>query len=186
MSDENRNLVSKQVIAKLFGVSIRRIDQLQAEGIIHGEGKPLKFDLLPTIKAYIQYLSDKAHGREKKEKDSKAESEKLDAEARIKKAKAEVAELELKELRGKLHRAEDVEAIVTDSALLMRSMLLALPGKLAVDLASIDNAAEIADRIKKEVYFILNRLADYEYDAEAYAERIRAREGWNERQDESD
>lgn len=186
MVEEKEKLVGKQAIAKLFGLSTRRIEQLQAEGIIHGEGKPIKFEFYTTVNKYIQFLSDKANGREKKEKDSKAESEKLDAEARIKKAKAEVAELELKELRGKLHRAEDVEAIVTDSALLMRSMLLALPGKLAVDLASIDNAAEIADRIKKEVYFILNRLADYEYDAEAYAERIRAREGWNERQDESD
>ena len=110
---------------------------------------------------------------------------KLDAEARIKKAKAEVAELELKELRGKLHRAEDVEAIVTDSVLLIRSMLLALPGKLAVDLASMEDAAEVADRIKKEVYDVLNRMSEYEYDAEAYAERVKEREGWNERHDDS-
>lgn len=186
MADEKKNLVAKQVIAKLFGVSTRRIEQLQAEGIISGEGKPTKFDLLPTIQKYIQYLSDKANGRKKKEKDSIAESEKLDAEARIKKAKAEVAELELKELRGELHRAEDVEAIVTDSALLIRSMLMALPGKLAVDLAGISDAAEVADKIKKEVYSILNRLSEYEYDADAYAQRVRNREGWNERQDDGE
>lgn len=184
MAEGTQNLQSTQVIAKLFGVSTRRIEQLKTEGVIKGQGKPTKYDLLPTIQAYIKYLSDKANGREKKEKDAESESAKLKAEARIKEAKAEVAELELKELRGELHRAKDVEAIVTDSALLMRSMLLALPGQLAVDLASIDDAAEVADRIKKEVYSVLNRLSEYEYDAEAYAERVREREGWNERQDD--
>lgn len=185
MAGGTQNLQSTQVIAKIFGVSTRRVEQLKTEGIIKGQGKPTKYDLLPTIQDYIKYLSDKANGREKKEKDSANESMKLDAEARIKKAKAEVAELELKELRGKLHRAEDVEAIVTDSVLLIRSMLLALPGKLAVDLASMEDAAEVADRIKKEVYDVLNRMSEYEYDAEAYAERVKEREGWNERHDDS-
>ena len=61
------NLQPTQVIAKLFGVSTRRVEQLKTEGVIKGEGKPTKYDLLPTIQAYIKYLSDKANGREKKE-----------------------------------------------------------------------------------------------------------------------
>ena len=72
---ENQNLQSTQVIAKIFGVSTRRIEQLKAEGIIQGQGKPTKYDLLPTIQAYIKFLSDKAYGRE--EKKSKAEARTL-------------------------------------------------------------------------------------------------------------
>ena len=148
MAEGTQNLQSTQVIAKIFGVSTRRIEQLKTEGIIKGQGKPTKYDLLPTIQAYIKYLSDKAKGREKKEQDGINESEKLEAEARMKKTKAEIAELELKELKGELHRAEDVEKITTDHVLFFRSMLLAMPGRLAVDLAAIDKPVEAAERIK--------------------------------------
>ena len=181
------NLQSSQVIAKIFGVSTRRVEQLKTEGIIKGQGKPTKYDLLPTIQAYIKYLSDKANGREKKEVDAQLETEKLTAEKRIKMAKAEMAELELKEMRGELHRASDVEAITTDHVLYMRSMLMALPGKLAVDVAAISSAPECADRIKQEVYTVLNSLANYRYDPDEYKKRVRERQGWNERHgDESD
>ena len=176
------NLQSTKVIATLFGVSTRRVEQLKAEGIIKGQGRPAKYDLLPTIQAYIRYLSDKANGREKKQTDADLETKKLDAESRYKQAKAEMAELELKELRGDLHRSSDVEAITTDHVMFLRSMLMALPGALAVDLAAIDTPAEAADRIRQEVNSILNRAANYRYDPEQYRERVRERQGWNEKQ----
>ena len=172
------NLQPTQVIAKIFGVSTRRVEQLKAEGIIKGQGKPTKYDLLPTIQSYIKYLSDKANGREKIENVSNLEEAKLEQEVRLKTAKAEAAELELKELKGKMHRAEDVEAIMTDSALYIRSMLMAMPGKLAVDCANCQTAAEAADRIKQEVHFILNSLTEYRYDPEEYKQRVRERRGW--------
>lgn len=174
------NLQSAQVIAKIFGVTTRRIEQLKAEGVIKGQGRPTKYDLLPTIQDYIKYLSDKAYGREKKKQAANMEAEKLDADVRIKKAKAEMAELELKELKGEMHRASDVESIMTDHVLFLRSMLMALPGKLAVDLAGTHTAPEQADRVKREVNFILERLSEYRYDPDAYKERVRERQGWDE------
>lgn len=181
------NLQPTQVIAKLFGVSTRRVDQLKTEGIIKGQGKPTKYDLLPTIQAYIKYLSDKANGREKKETMANLEEAKLTAEVEIKKSKAEAARLELKELQGKMHRAEDVEAIFTDHVLFLRSMLLAMPGKLAVDLSGEHTAAEQAETVKREVYYILNNLADYRYDPEEYKKRVMERQGWEtQREDEDD
>ena len=181
------NLQSTQVIAKIFGVSTRRVEQLKTEGVIRGQGKPTKYDLLPTIQAYIKYLSDKANGREKKETDAQLETEKLEAEKRIKMAKAEMAELELKEMKGELHRASDVEEITTDHVLFVRSMLMALPGKLAVDVAAINSAPECADRIKQEVYAILNSLANWQYDPDDYKKRMSERQGWNDRHgDEGD
>lgn len=56
-------------------------------------------------------------------------------------------------------------------------MLLAMPGKLALDLASIQTVSEAAERVKQEVYFILNNLANYRYDPEDYAKRVRERNG---------
>lgn len=180
------NLQSTQVIAKIFDVSTRRVEQLKTEGVIQGQGKPTKYDLLPTIQAYIKYLSDKAYGREKKQTDAQLETAKLEAEKRIKTAKAEMAELELKELQGKMHRAEDVEAIVTDHVFFLRSMLMAMPGKLAVDLAGTHTAAEQADRVKQEIYYILENLSGYRYDPEEYKKRVMERQGWDNRSDGKD
>ena len=169
------NLQSTQVIAKIFGVSTRRVEQLKTEGVIKGQGKPTKYDLLPTIQADIRYLSDKANGREKKETTAELEEAKLRAEVDIKEAKAKAAQMELKELQGKMHRAEDVEAITTDHVLFLRSMLMAMPGKLAVDLAG-----------KREVYYLLERLAEYRYDPEEYRARVRERQGWNDQHGDDD
>lgn len=184
--ETKRNLQTSQTIAKLFGVSTRRIEQLKTEGVIHGEGKPTKYDLLPTIKSYIKFLSDKANGREKKETDEKSSSRKLKAEADYREAKAKIEKLKLKELEGRLHAAEDVEAVITDHALYIRSMLLAMPGKLAVDVAEISSPAEAAERIKKEVHYILNCAADYRYNPEEFAKRVREREGWRDTSEDED
>lgn len=173
-----QNLQPTSVIAMLFGVTNSRIGQLKKEGIIVGQGNPARYDLLPTVKAYIRYLSDKAYGREQKEATAALEERKLRAEAEIKESKSAIVKMEQDELMGKLHRAEDVEAITTDHVLFLRSMLMAMPGKLAVDLGGTHTAAEQAERVKQEVYFILDQLANYKYDPEEYKKRVMERQGW--------
>lgn len=179
MADAVQNLQSSQVIAKIFGVSTRRVEQLKTEGIIKGQGKPTKYDLLPTIQAYIKYLSDKAYGREQKQSSTEITNQKLSAEARYKVAKAEAAEIELKELKGKMHRSEDVEAITTQHVMYVRSLLISLPSKLAIDCAALKTSSECADRIKREVYNVLDDLAGFEYDPEEYKKLVQARQGWD-------
>lgn len=183
---ENGQLYDAKVISQLFNVSVRRIQQLTQDGVIETvktqSGR--RYDLIPTIQRYIKFLQDKAMGREKAEKDATNESEKLEAEVRLKKAKAEAAELELEELKGTLHSAEDVEAVMTDHILLLRSMILALPGRLAVDVHNTKTPAEAAEVIKAECYTMLNQLSAYEYDPDEYKRRVRERKGWDERTDE--
>ena len=186
MAENLQNPQSSQVIAGIFQCSVRRVEQLTAEGVIKGQGRPRRYDLMPTIKAYIRYLSDKANGREKKQTDAELTTQKLEAESRFKKAKADMAELELKELRGELHRAADVEAITTDHVMFLRSLLMALPGALAVDMAAINNASEASNRIRQEVNSILERLSEFRYDPEEYKARVRERQGWDEQQRSDD
>lgn len=175
-----------KVIGQLFNLSTRRIQQLTADGVIETVQTKggRRYDLIPTIQRYIRYLQDKATGREKAEKDAKNESEKLAADARLKKAKADVAELELQEISGELHRAEDVEAVMTDHILLLRSMIIALPGRLAVDVTNAKTPAEAAEVIRSECYTMLNQLSDYEYNPDEYRRRVRERKGWDDRTDE--
>lgn len=179
------NLQKTQVIAKLFGLTVRRVQQLTQEGVISQvDGKG--YDLLPTIQRYIKYLQDKAYGREEKAQMVDLETEKLNAEIDLKRSKARMAELELKELEGKMHRSEDVEAMTTDLVLNIRSMLMALPGLLAVDLANINTAAEASERIKEAVNDILEELSNYKYDPKEYQKRVRERQGWKHEQEDEE
>lgn len=180
------NLQSTAVVASLFNLSKRRVQQLAKDGIIEGrkiEGV-YQFDLLSTVRKYIAYLSDKANGRDQKNR--KTEEEKLAAEADLKRAKADMAELQLKELRGQMHRSEDVEAITTDLVYTIRSMIIALPGRLAVDVAAVETAPEASEIIRRECYAVLEELSNYKYDPEEYAKRVREREGWKEATDDGD
>ena len=106
----------------------------------------------------------------------------------MKKAKARIAELELDELEGRMHSADDVEAMTTDLCLAVRSALLSMPGQLAVDVAESTDAAEISEIIKATVNDILDELSRYEYDPDEYRRRVRERQGWleNRSADEDD
>ena len=188
-----KNLQKVEIIAKLFQVTVRRIQQLTQEGVLQtveiteNNRKVRRYDLMPTIQAYIKYLSDKAYGRDQKESVSNKEEEKLQAEVDIKKAKAKIAQLELDELEGRMHSAEDVEAMTTDLCLAVRSALLSMPGQLAVDVAEVNNAAEISEIIKSTVNDILDELSRYEYNPDEYRRRVRERQGWLEsRSDDED
>lgn len=176
-----QNLQSTDIIAKLFDLDVRRVQQLAKEGILPAASqRPYKFDLLPTVKAYIRYLRDRANGKEAKTADTvKAEADKLRAEADLKQSKAKIAELQLKELEGKMHRSEDVEALTNDLVYTARSMIMALPGRLAMDVVQAGSANEASALIRTECYKILDELAGYQYDPEAYRRRVRDREGWS-------
>lgn len=177
-----QNLQSSTTIAKLFGVTDRRVQQLAKEGVIPAaQTRPYKFDLLPTIQSYIKHLSDKANGKEAKSTDTvQAEADKLRAEADLKRSKADIADLQLKELEGKMHRSEDVEAMTNDLVFTIRGMVLALPGRLAMDVVQVSSASEASALIRKECNKLLEELAGYKYDPEAYQRRVRDREGWSE------
>jgi phage terminase Nu1 subunit (DNA packaging protein) len=181
MAEAKKNLQGSAIIAKLFGVTERRVQQLTKEGIIPAEStRPYKYDLLKVVQAYIKYLSDKVNGKEEKTADTvKSEADKLRAEADLKQAKAKIAEMQLNELEGTMHRSEDVEAMTTDLVFAIRGAIMALPGRLAMDVSQAATAAEASEIIRSECYKILEDLANYKYDPEAYQRRVRDREGWS-------
>lgn len=181
--------IDTKTVADLFGMTPRRIQQLTKEGILPAKkkGNSNQYQLITTVRQYIRYLTDKASGREVTTvKEQRAEERRLEAEADLKRSKADITALQLKELEGNMHRSEDVEAVMTDLVFTIRSMMIALPGRLAVDVANASTAAEASDLIRSETYKILEELANYRYDPDVYARRVREREGWSELTDEED
>ena len=175
-------LVKSKDLAEMFDLTPRRITQLRTEGVLIPEqtSAGLRYPLTASVRAYVLYLRDSRSAP--KTTANSIEQRKNEAEADLKGARAAIAELELKEM----HRAEDVEAVTTDFVLLVRSLLMALPGRLAVDVAGAGNAAEASVIIRTEVNKLLEELSQYRYDPAEYARRVSERVGMSAQQDEDD
>ncbi len=167
-------------ICAMTGKSNQWIGQLVSQGTLNKRSTPhgTMFDVSVAMRAYCDMLEARAKASEDKAATA-AEKEKQEAEVSIKKAKAIITVLEAKELQGKMHRSEDVAAMTEDLIYTIRGMLLALPGRLAVDVASASSPAEAAEIIRKEVYKVMEELSHYQYDAKKYEERVRERRSWD-------
>ena len=87
--------------------------------------------------------------------------------------------MEVEELKGKLHRSEDVEGFTEDLIYTIRAALLSLPGRLSVVVTAAQSPAEAAEIIRKEVHKVMRELAEYHYDPEKDAEKVNERRDWS-------
>ena len=181
--DKLENYIPSCEVADIIGRDVRTVQKLTKDGTLTCEKKKNKnlYNLYTVVREYCDYVAKLG-----KKKISSVEEEKALEEVRIKRAKAELAELEMQELKGKRHAAEDVEQMTSDLVMVIRSSFMALPGRVAVELAGINDATELSERLKTEVNAILEDLSNYEYDPEEYRKRVRYRRGWisEERDDE--
>lgn len=187
--EQNGCMVSSSEIAKLIGKTVKTVQNLTNDGILpcveteNGKRVSRKYDKYETIRAYIEYIEERSAEKNGGEQDR----EKGKVEIDIKKTKLRMEKLRLYELEGRMHSSKDVEDMTTDLVLNVRSNLLAMPGRLAVELAGISDASEISERINCEVCEILEDMSNYKYDPEEYKKRIRERQGWiNDNQDDEE
>lgn len=176
----SKKTVSTKVIADLFGYDERRIQQLvTTDKILFAEkvNNGFQFDLYQTVRDFVAHLKLRLDGADNEAADELL-MQKLQAEVDFKQAKAKTAQLELKELEGELHRSEDVELAVTDMAVNIRSLLLALPGQLAVDVCEAETPAIASAIINKSVNNLLHELSEYQYDPNVYRDKVRERKGY--------
>ena len=139
MPNTNTKLVDSKTIAALFELTPRRIQQLTKEGIITAtkEGNANRYDLLPTIQKYIRYLTAKANGREpskKRRRDRRGAGSRPRPTSSA--ARQTSPRSSSRSSRAPCTAARDVEAVMTDLVYSIRSMLVALPGRLAVDVSA--------------------------------------------------
>jgi phage terminase Nu1 subunit (DNA packaging protein) len=160
---ETRTITSKD-LASILGVTTRRIRQLTQEGVFPRVARG-KYVLGEAMRAYISHLQTKAKEAVVDPKDLKKEL------TRLRRAQADKTELEVKEYRGELHRAEDVEDVWTEMLSNFRARALAVPTKLAPQILGIEDLKEMQKALKDAVYEALQELS--EYDPDRITERAR-------------
>lgn len=173
------SVTDKPSIARILGLSVRRIEQLAQDGVFKAVSRG-KYGLGDSIRRYIKYISKDAVD----EDDVKTEKTKRVAEASMKQSKAKMAALQLQEMEGKMYRAEDIEAVINDLVYGMRGSLMALPGRLSVEVVGVQTAAEAAKIIQTEVHKVLRDLAQYQYSPKVFKDRINARNQMSAKEEE--
>lgn len=168
-------------MAMVLGVTARRVQQMIQDGTLVTVTKG-RLNLADNVQRYIRFIT----GSQMTEEEKKVEKARKAAEVKLKVAKADIAALEAAEMKGKMHRSEDVEALTQDYCTTVRNAMMSLPGRLATDMAMCDSAEECSVIIRDVVYSILEELSGYEYDPEKYEERVRNRENMDERPDEEE
>ena len=95
--EETPGYCKAEDLASLFALSSQSISQLTRDGVLKKRDTPAgkRYNVMESTRTYVQYLRDKAAGR-----NDALEREALEAEVRIKKAKADIAEQEAKEFQG--------------------------------------------------------------------------------------
>lgn len=168
-------------VCAMTGKSNQWIGQLVSQGTLNKRSTPhgSMFDVTGTVRAYCDMLEARTTQDKKSEEEIKRDEARNTADVTLKVAKATIAKLEAQELQGKMHRSEDVAAMTEDLIYTIRGMLVALPGRLAVDAANTATAAEAAEVIRKEVFKVMDELANYKYDSRKYEERVRERRSWD-------
>ena len=173
--------VSTKELAIILGLSTRRVQQLIQDGVIDAKSRG-RFVLADAVQRYIA-TRDKLFSSEE---EKTLEKSRHVSEVTLRKAKSDIAKMEADELRGKLHRSEDVKAMTADLIYTLRNYLIALPGRVAVDLAAASTAPECAEILKKETHQMMSEMSRYRYDPKKYAEKVRERRSWEFGADDDD
>ncbi len=159
--------VSSSVLANLFGLSTRRIRQLEEESIIKKVARG-KYSLQENIKSYITFIKTTANLKENKSEETKVDYD--EEHALLEKAKREKTELELAAMRGTIHFSEDVERVMNNMLSNFRSKVLALPSRAAPSLITLTSIADIQEILQMEVLDVLHELSNYN-PSEFYSEK---------------
>ena len=170
--------VTSAELARVLDITGTRIRQLVRDGVLKASKTPsgaLRYELIPSIHKYVGFLREAAEKKGKTDDVKAIELETAKANNRLKQAKAKRAEMELAEIEGKMHRSEDVRDVMTDLVFAVRGAMLSIPGRVAMDCAATDNAAEVARIIRETVDEQLTDLTRYEYNAARFAEKVRER-----------
>lgn len=160
VSDFEEIIVNSKVLESLFGLKDRTIRDLADKGIIKRDSHG-KYLLWNSAKSYITALKVANASKSNARIDDSEENLNLDIEkAQHEHIKRQITEIKLQLIKGQVHKADDVEAVMTDMFEKFRSKMTALPTKLGKKLEG-KSRTEIQRILKKEIDNALVELANY-------------------------
>lgn len=156
IKDLSTILTTSDGLAGCFKLTRPRIIQLANEGILDRD-KNSKYSVQDNIIRFLDYV--KGGGKTEVTSDE-YQTAYWEEKALHEKAKRELTEIELAKIRGKMHDATDIELVMTEMLVNLRTQLLGLPSTLAPQLAG-KSREEIFLALTREIETKLNEIKDY-------------------------
>lgn len=144
----------KNAVARHLDLTPKRIKQLTDKGILT-EFKPGLYDLEKARVDYIRYLRDR-------NPDTEENIDYQTERAKLVRAKRQNEEMDLAVKNGELHKAEDIERVMTAMLINFKSRLSAIPAEQAPKLLEKKDADSIAKLLTKEIKKALMELSDFQ------------------------
>lgn len=153
-------------IAKFFSLTTRRIQQLTQDGIlptsevVENGRKCRRYEFLPTVQRYIQYLSEKAYGkRGRSDKELELKQQKLEADIALKESQGELHRLKTAIAAGEYIAIDEVKLDYSKFFLTFKKFVMSLPARVCGMVAGQLDPVE-SRRIEKEISAEMASLLD--------------------------
>lgn len=160
-------LCSITTLAKVLGVSPRRVQQLALEGhVVKGGGRG-EYELVGSIRHYIAYCESRIQSKEGGVNESSLSA----ARKRLIEVQTEKTVCELAILRKEWVAEADVSEMVGEITQRYIRGLESLPGRLAVELVNQTDAAVVRQKILHECRQIRRELSKALYERGAFYEK---------------
>lgn len=147
-------LYDKKAVAKFLDMTPKNVQRLTEKGILKPKQGEL-YSLVEVTQNYIRYLRDGSTGAE-------GAVDLNEERAKLTKAKRLNEELDLAVKRGELHRAEDVQKIMSATLINFKSRLSAIPAEEAEKLATMTDKAKIFIYLNDKIKEVLTELSNFE------------------------
>jgi phage terminase Nu1 subunit (DNA packaging protein) len=155
-------IVDVTQLARLIDLTPRRVQQLTNEGVLvrarDAEGNEIRgrYDFRTNNVAYIRYLRTLADRAEVSDKEFAQHKNTKAA------AEAEMAVLRLRIFKNQLHRAEDVEFVMTNMHTAFKQRAMAIPSRVTRLILGQTKFQVVYDLIMAEIRHCLQEFSDYD------------------------
>lgn len=144
-------------IAQLFGLTARRIQQLTQDGVLKTEScevdgrKVRRYDLLPTVQKYVQYLSDRAYGKKgSSEREIMLREQKMEADIALKESQGELHRLKTAIASGDYISIEEVRLDYAKFFVTFKKFAMSIPARVGGTLMNMLDPVEVR-KIEKDM-----------------------------------
>jgi len=163
----------------MLGVTERTIYNLMNSGVVVKVGAN-KLDCIASVANYIAKMKEDEELKNQQPEKIKSMTEAV--KLKHEQMKSRKTELQVLQMEGKLHYAEDVTALWNNSVVAVKSRLTAIGVKIAPQLKGELDITVIQDLIDREIFDALKEISDY--DASAYEKDLNADDNDEEREDD--
>lgn len=159
-ADLTEIVVASKVLESLFGLKDRTIRDLADKGIVKRDSHG-KYLLWNSAKGYITALKAINAGKNGIKTEDDEQDLDYDREhAAHERVKRQISEIRLQLIKGQVHKAEDVERVMTDMFEKFKSKMNAIPSKMAKKLEG-KSRIEIQTLLREEIDGALIELSNY-------------------------